>query len=186
MNRKKLLILDLDQTLIDSSIRENQCYPKGELCLTTYKAIKTCTDMGITNDVLLPFGHWLKVNFYTLSLTFDIVFLTARQVNEFDLASFDLLGLTPIFNDFRARIITRADVVFYNGDPTQQDSGIYKKPVIHTLKRCGNYDSVIVVDDCQKVLTMAKNNGYHAVCARDLYHFKPTDFVTLFDNLSKI
>ena len=186
MSRKKLLIVDLDQTIIDSSIRENLCYPDGQLCLTTYKSIKTCPNNGIVNDCLLPFGYWLIDNFYNMALKFDIVFLTAREVNKYDLHSFDYLGLTTIFTDFRARIITRLDVGYYNGDPTQQDSGLYKAPVIRTLKTCGNYDKVIVVDDCIKVLQMAQNNGYHAVCARDLYHFRRADFVDLFNKLAKI
>lgn len=181
--RKKLLVLDLDQTIIDSSIRENYCYPTGSLCLDTYKSIKTCPNMGIINDVLLPFGLWLKDNFYSLSTCFDIVFLTARQVNDHDLESFDRLGLTRIFNDFRARIITRQDVIHYGGNPTEQDSGIYKKPVIQTIKTCGNYGKVIVIDDCQKVLTMARDSNYSAICARDLYHYTPSDFATLFNSL---
>lgn len=186
MSRKKLLILDLDQTIIDSSIRENYCYPDGSLCLETYKTVKTCPDKGIVNDVLLPFGLWLKDHFLVLSNMFDIVFLTARQVNEYDLSSFDALGLTPIFNDFRARIITRADVVHYNGNPLEQDSGIYKQAVIRTLETCGNYGHVVVVDDCIKVLNMARENNYSAICARDLYHFKRSDFVELFNSLAKI
>lgn len=186
MSRKKLLILDLDQTIIDSSIRENMCYPNGTLCLNTYKQVKADPKNGIINDTLLPFGHWLKDNFYNLSTCFDIVFLTARQVNEYDLSSFDLLGLTPIFCDFRARIITRSDVGFYNGNPLEQDSGKYKAPVIHTLKTCGNYKDVIVIDDCQKVLNMASENNYRAICARELYHYTRGDFVTLLNSLAKI
>lgn len=181
--QKSLLVIDLDQTIIDSTIRENYCYPKGELCLDTYKSIKACPDMGIINDVLLPFGHWLKDNFYSLSNLFDIVFLTARQVNDHDLTSFGRLGLTPIFNDFRARVITRSDVIHYGGDPQEQDSGIYKQAVIRTLKRCGNYQSIIVIDDCIKVLNMARDDGYTAICARDLYHYKDNDFNALFSSL---
>lgn len=184
--RKKLLIVDLDQTVIDSSIRENMCYPNGSLCLDTYQRVKSCPDNGIINDVLLPFGLWLKDNFYSLSICFDIVFLTARQINDHDLISFDRLRLTPIFNDFRVRIITRSDVGFYGGDPAQQDSGKYKEPVIRTLQKCGNYNHVIVVDDCLKVLNMARSNNYRAICARDLYHFKRADFVELFNKLAKI
>jgi len=184
--RKKLLILDLDQTVIDSSIRENHCYPNGSLCLETYKQVKTCPDMGIVNDVLLPFGEWIKDHFLVLSHLFDIVFLTAREVNEQDLDSFDLLGLTPIFCDFRARIITRQDVIYYGGDPTEQDSGLYKQDVIRTLKTYGNYTGVIVIDDCIKVLEMARKNKYTAICARELYHFKRADFVDLFNKLDKV
>ena len=181
----KLLVIDLDQTVIDSSIRENACYPNGNLCLSKYHTVKTCPNMGIVNDSLLPFGLWIKDNFYSLSSMFDIVFLTARQVNEYDLSSFDLLGLTPMFTDFRARIITRLDVGFYGGDPTEQNSGLYKAPVIATIKKCGNYKSIIVVDDCQKVLNMARENNYHPICARELYHYTRRDFEKLFTILSK-
>ena len=180
---KKLLVIDLDQTVIDSSIRENLCYPNGSLCLDTYKAIKACPYNGIVNDVLLPFGLWLKDHFLVLSNMFDIVFLTAREVNEQDLSSFDSLGLTPIFTDFRARIITRTDVVHYGGNPAEQDSGLYKQDVIRTLQRCGNYKDVIVADDCQKVLEMARKNNYRAICARELYHYDNSDFDALFNSI---
>ncbi len=150
------------------------------LCLDTYQRVKHCPNMGIVNDVLLPFGLWLKDNFYSLSSLFDIVFLTARQVNEHDLESFDTLGLAPIFNDFRARIITRQDVIHYGGDPTEQDSGLYKQYVIRTLKKYGNYEHIIVIDDCAKVLNMARENNYRAICARKLYHYKTQDFTRLF------
>ena len=179
----KLLIIDLDQTVIDSSIRENFCYPNGSLCLDTYRDNKKCPDNGIVNDTLLPFGHWLKNNFYTMANKFDIVFLTARLVDELDLDSFDNLGLTSLFTDFRARIITRLDVIHYGGNHNEQNSGKYKEPVIHTLKKCGNYSSVIVIDDCIKVLEMARSNNYHAICARDLYHYNDNDFNSLFDSL---
>ena len=76
----KLLVIDLDQTIIDSSIRENYCYTKnGELDLPKYRQVKTCDNNGIINDQLTPFGHWLKTNYYSLLENgYVIVFLTAR------------------------------------------------------------------------------------------------------------
>ena len=184
--RKKLLILDLDQTVIDSSIRENLCYPDGNLCLNTYKAIKTCPDRGIINDCLTPLGEWVKSHYITLANMYHVVFLTAREISTHDLCSFDMMGLTPIFTDCRTRFIARQDVIHYNGNPAEQDSGLYKQDVIRTLQKCGNYNHVVVVDDCQKVLNMARANNYHAICARDLYHYTRGDFVKLFNRLSKI
>ena len=179
----KLLVIDLDQTIIDSSTRENFCYPDGQLCLEAYHSTKQCPDNGIINDTLLPFGHWLKNNFYSLANKFNIAFLTARLIDYQDLYSFDNLGLTSIFTDFRARIITRLDVIHYGGNHNEQDSGLYKKPVIHALKTYGNYNNVIVIDDCIKVLNMAKEQGYTAICARELYHYSNDDFNALFNSL---
>ena len=75
----KLLVIDLDQTVIDSSIRENYCYINGSLCLDTYRDIKKCPQNGIVNDTLTPFGEWLKVTYYSLlEKGYTLVFLTAR------------------------------------------------------------------------------------------------------------
>lgn len=179
----KLLVIDLDQTIIDSSIRENLCYHNGQLCLDAYKSIKTCPDMGITNDCLTPFGEWLKVSYYgLLDKGYTLVFLTARLCDKLDFNSFKKLCIDSMLLD-HCLLIDRGIVALYGGDSSEQDTGLYKKAVIQCLQSEYKYNNgdTIVVDDCIKVISMAKQQGCKTICARDLYHFKYNDFDALFN-----
>lgn len=181
----KLLVIDLDQTIIDSSIRENYCYTKnGELDLPKYRQVKTCPNNGIVNDILTPFGNWLKNNYFSLiDKDYIIVFLTARLCDRLDFVSFKVLGIDTMLLD-HCLLIERSIVTLYGGDNTEQDSGKYKKLVISCLlaEYYYKYDyiEVIVIDDCVKVLNMAKSQGFNTICARELYHYDPQDFASLF------
>ena len=178
MSIKKLLIVDLDQTIIDSTIRENMCYPNGSLCLATYKQVKTCHDKGIVNDCLTPFGEWLKVNYQSLLNNYSIVFLTARLCDIWDLDSFKKLGIASMLTD--CLTIDRSVAKLYGGNPSEQDSGKYKKPICHYLARAYSSYDICVIDDCMNVLDMAKAQGFKTICARELYHYTNDDFVNLF------
>jgi len=177
----KLLVIDLDQTVIDSSIRENACYPDGVLCLSKYHTVKTCPDNGIANDCLTPFGEWLKDNYISLSENgYEIAFLTARLCDYRDFDSFKVLGIDSMLLD-RCLLIERGIASLYGGDSSEQDSGKYKKSIIWYLVNANFYDTsdITVIDDCQKVLSMAKEQGYNTVCARELYHYSEDDFTSL-------
>ncbi len=176
-----LLVIDLDQTIIDSSIRENLCYPNGALCLATYKAVKSCPDMGIINDSLTPFGAWLNDNYsILLEKGYNIVFLTARMCDKQDLNSFKKLNIdTMLIKD--CLLIERSICALYGGNPNEQHSARYKKPILWYLARVYNTYNICVIDDCPKVLSMAKEQGFKTICARDLYHYSPDYFNTLFN-----
>lgn len=179
---KKLLIVDIDQTIIDSSIRENVCYPNGSLCLDTYKRVKSCPSNGIVNDTMTPFGLWLKNNYQSLLNNYTIVFLTARLCDKLDQDSFINLGIDiMLYED--CELISRDMCLLYGGNPREQDSGVYKKAIIATIIQYCNYSEIIVIDDCQKVLNMARENNYHAICARKLWHYKDNDFNALFSSI---
>lgn len=178
----KLLVIDLDQTIIDSSVRENECYPNGALCLETYRTKKQCAVNGIVNDCLTPFGEWLKVSYYNLlENDYIIVFLTARLCDRQDFNSFSILGIDSMLLD-HCLLIERGICALYGGNPNEQDSGLYKKAVIQCLQSEYNYNNneVIVIDDCIKVLNMAKDQGFTTICARELYHYDNSDFDALF------
>lgn len=175
----KLLVIDLDQTIIDSSIRENICYPNGSLCLETYKRAKHCPHNGIINDSLTPFGHWLKSNYKTLLKEYNIVFLTARLCDYQDYKSFKSIGVDDmLLND--CLLIERGVARLYGGNPNEQCSGKYKKPILWYLVNSFKTYDVLVIDDDIKVLDMAKSQGFKAICARELYHYKDKDFANLF------
>lgn len=181
--RKKLLVLDLDQTVIDSSVRENFCYPNGQFCLNTYIKNKQCAENGIVNDTLTPFGEWLKDNYCRLIRNGCIlVFLTARLCDNQDYTSFKKLGINSMLLD-NCLTIERGIAPLYGGNPNEQESGKYKKPICQYLARAYNTYDICVIDDCIKVLDMAKEQGFKAVCARKLYHYTPSDFEKLFSSL---
>lgn len=179
----KLLVIDLDQTIIDSSIRENFCYPNGQLCLETYRTNKQCLDNGIVNDCLTPFGEWLKVSYYSLlEKGYTLVFLTARLCDRQDFDSFKVLGIDLMLL-YHCVLIDRDICALYGGNPNEQDSGKYKKPICHYLARAYNTYDICIIDDCIKVLEMAKGQGFKAICARELYHYSSDDFNVLFNSL---
>lgn len=178
--RKKLLVIDIDQTIIDSSIRENLCYPNGTLCLDTYQRVKSCPDMGIVNDCLTPFGRWLKENYFNvLENDFTIIFLTSRLCDKLDLNSFKILGIDKMLVD--CLLIERDIAMLYGGNPNEQDSGKYKKPILWYLVSVYNTYDLTIIDDCHKVISMAKEQGFKTLCARKLYHYSKDDFDTLFN-----
>lgn len=179
----KLLVIDLDQTIIDSSVRENHCYNNDKLCLETYKAVKSCPDMGIINDSLTPLGEWLKVSYYgLLDKGYTLVFLTARLCDRQDFNSFKKLGIDSMLLD-HCLLIDRGIVALYGGDSSEQDTGLYKRAVIQCLQSEYKYNNgdIIVIDDCLNVLDMAKEQGFKTLCARELYHYHYIDFNNLFN-----
>ena len=172
---KKYLILDIDQTLIDSSIRENFCYKEGVLCLETYKRVKHCPTWGICNDTLTPFGQWCEEKADKLKTRYNIIILTARYCEVIDYAFFDC----NLFNLFSSAVfIGRDNCLKYGGNPNDQASATYKAQILKNI--LGDKQGVKLVDDCYKVLEMAKNNGYKAINATKLYHYNNCDFSSLF------
>lgn len=177
----KLLVIDLDQTIIDSSIRENYCYTEaGELDLPKYRQVKTCHSNGIINDQLTPFGEWLKTNYFSLlEDDFIIIFLTARLCDGQDLNSFKQLGIDSMLLD-NCLLVERGIASLYGGNEREECSAKYKKPIIWRFVNAYSTYDVTVIDDCQKVLTMAKGEGFKTICARELYHYTQDDFASLF------
>lgn len=177
----KLLVIDLDQTVIDSSIRENYCYSEsGELDIPKYRLVKTCPNDGISNDQLTPFGEWLKGNYFSLiENNYIIVFLTARLCDSQDFKSFKTLGLDSMLLH-HCLLVERGVAALYGGNEREQDSGRYKKPIIWRFSYAYETYDITVIDDCIKVLTMAREQGFKAICARDLYHYDQQDFASLF------
>lgn len=168
----KLLVLDLDQTIIDSSRRENLSFSRDMLDLEHYKKQKYCQVLGIESDSVLPLGELLE-NF-TLSCPYVIV--TAR---EFDFADFDVLGrLIPNIMVNAQIVINRNNCYLFGGDKHEQSSGIYKKPIFDWLKSFYSRE-LVVIDDCKKVLDIAKQNGHSAICARELWLLNPCQVGTI-------
>ena len=172
---KKMLVLDIDQTLVDSSRRENLSFFKDNLDLEHYKKQKYCNELGVTSDTLLPLGELLE-NF-VLSCPFVVV--TAR---EFEVIDFNMLGSLMPNTMLQAEIvINRNNCHLFGGDKKQQSSGVYKRPIFEWLKSYYNRE-LIIVDDCPKVLQVARQSGHKAICARDLWHLSEVSIMRVLEN----
>ncbi len=158
-----MLVLDIDQTLIDSSRRENLSFFQDELNLEHYKKQKFHSVLGIASDSLLPLGEMLE----TFNISCPFVLVTAR---EFDFIDYNVLGRLMPHTMLNAEIvINRNNCHLFGGDKKQQSSGVYKRPIFNWLE---NYyqKELVIIDDCPKVLQVARESGYKALCARDLWH----------------
>ena len=143
----KLLVIDLDQTIIDSSIRENTCYHNGELDIPKYRLVKTCPNAGISNDQLTPFGEWLKVNYYSLlENNYIIVFLTARLCDSQDFKSFKIMGINSMLLD-HCLLVERGVAALYGGNEHEECSAKYKKPILWRFANYYETYDVTVIDD---------------------------------------
>ena len=155
----KMFVFDIDQTLIDSSIRENECCIRDVLDLDKYLSLKS---EGIVYDTLLPLGYWLEKN----AEKYAFVLCTSRQ---FDFADFEsLYSLMPSTLYNARHIMNRNNAIDYGGNNCES-SDKYKLPLLNWVK--ANYShELIVIDDCPKVLQVARQSGHNAICARDLWH----------------
>lgn len=172
---KKMLVLDIDQTLVDSSRRENLSFFRDNLDLAHYKIQKYCSVLGVASDSLLPLGEVLENN----AINCDIVLVTAR---EFEAIDFNVLGrLIPNTMLNAEIVINRNNCHLFGGDKKQQSSGIYKRPIFNWLE---NYyqKELVIIDDCPKVLQVARLDNNHAICARDLWHMSHNDIMRTLEN----
>lgn len=172
---KKLFVLDIDQTLVDSSIRENLSFSRDILNLEQYKTQKYCENLGIESDSILPLGEMLE----SVSLLCPFVLVTAR---EFETIDFSVLGrLIPNTMLNAEIVINRNNCHLFGSDKQEQSSGRYKQPIFEWLKAFYNHE-LIVIDDCPKVLQVARQSGYKAICARDLWHMSHNDIMRTLEN----
>lgn len=168
-----LLVFDIDQTIIDSTIRENGCWNNDQLDLTKYQATKKD---GIQYDSLLPLGLWLEYNAHLL----DFVLVTSRGLNAYDWESF--FSLMPNVSENANRVIGRNNAEKFGSNSFIQCSGLYKKPIFKALQ--SHYEKQLVVfDDDLKVINMAKNDGYITYNARDLWHYTTNEIQELIVSL---
>lgn len=164
-----MLVFDCDQTLVDSTIRENMArdHKTGALNLPEYNRLKSLVSL----DTVLPLGQaFCELKAKNLLLPTDWRILTARTFDERDFTSLAfLLGLTN--DDFSRRVIHRENIAKHGGNGSEQESGLYKKPVLARLS--GFFGSLKMVDDCPSVLALKGN--FQTVNAYDFYGWTVTD-----------
>lgn len=157
-----MIVFDVDQTLIDSTIRENmaRCHKTGGLNLGEYMRLKSLVSL----DTALPLGNAFKELKNGIFNSSDWRILTARTFCAKDYASLSsLLGLTA--SDFAHRVINRNNIANLGGNPLEQESGTYKEPVLSLLSK--RYGPLVVIDDCPSVIAL--KGAWQALSAYDFY-----------------
>ena len=163
-----MIVFDVDQTLVDSTIRENmaRCYKTGNLDLGEYMRVKSLVSL----DTALPLGLAFKELKNGIFNNSDWRLLTARTFCAKDYLSLSsLLGLTA--SDFAYRVICRNNIGNLGGNPLEQDSGSYKYPVLSLLAK--RYGALTVIDDCPSVLGLI--GAWRTISAYDFYTLSPAE-----------
>ena len=153
---KKLLILDFDFTLCDSSTRENKHTKHDVLELTAY------VEDTAEHDKPLPLLTYLINNKKAIESKYSPIVLTNRD----------------FFRDCRSPIVP---IVRHNFECLHR--GICAHILGDNFKALileKNARDNLFIDDEPKYIQIARDNGAYAICARDLWHYKKHDFTRLF------
>jgi hypothetical protein len=157
----KLILFDLDHTVINSEHRINECLDSsGNLDLNTYRA-RACTRAQVYTDQLLPLAD-VMLNYIKHGHTVGI--LTARHMFKHDYDFLKKHGLKTALILSRNKLpkhfsAARAKALYISGD------AVYKGAYIDLLKSQYPYHSLTLYDDHQGVLQQARTQGVHAIDA---------------------
>lgn len=154
---KKLLILDFDFTLCDSSTRENKHTVGDVLDLVAYNADTA------QHDKALPLLQWILRNRMEVTNKYNVLILTNRN--------FFAVCHSPIVSLVHNRFTCYHRGIFA---PLYGDS--FKAILLQKMTRT---QKATVIDDEQKYLQIARDNNSRAVCARDLWHYTSEEFAAL-------
>lgn len=152
---KKLLILDFDFTLCDSSHRENKHTKNDVLALQAY------IQDTAQHDKPLPLLTYIINNKKAIESIYKPVILTNRD----------------FFRDCKSPIVPLVRDNFLC-----LHRGIYAPILGDNFKALileKNARDNLFIDDEPKYLQIARDNGAYTYCARDLWHYKAHDFTAL-------
>lgn len=156
----KIILFDLDHTVINSEHRVNPCIlVGGDLDLTKYRN-EACTREQVYKDELLPLAS-VMLNYIEQGFTVGI--LTARHMFKHDYDFLKKHGLKT------ALILSRDKLYKHFGDSARglyvSGDATYKGAYIEMLKRKHPTHSLILYDDHKGVLQQARDQGVHAIDA---------------------
>jgi hypothetical protein len=157
----KIILFDLDSTVIDSSNRISGCLDsEGNLNLNTYRAI-ACTRAQVYTDQLLPLADVMR-NYIANGATVGI--LTARHCFKHDRDFLKKHGLKTSLILSRDKLPKhfspiRAKALYCSGD------AIYKGAYIDLIKSLYPSHSIVLYDDHRGVLEQARKQGVIAIDA---------------------
>ena len=155
---KKLLILDFDFTLCDSSTRENKHTHNDVLDLTAYHADTA------QHDKALPLLQYILSNRAKVTNRYNVLVVTNRD--------FFAVCHSPI-----VALVHNRFTCYHRGIYAPLYGDNFKAILLQKMTRT---QKAIVIDDEQKYLQIARDNNSRAVCARDLWHYKQHEFTALF------
>jgi hypothetical protein len=157
----KIIIFDLDHTVINSEHRINECLDSsGNLDLNQYRA-KACTRSQVYTDTLLPLADVMKEY---IKNNQTVVILTARHCFKHDYDYLKKHGL-------KTGLILSRDKLYKHFGATKaralyaSDDAKYKGAYINLIKSIYPNAELILYDDHKGVLTQARAQGVNAIDA---------------------
>ena len=161
---QKLHVFDLDGTTIDSFHRVEPCIkPDGDLDLQAYREI-ACTHDRVQADTLLPLAKYMQD---LIQKGEKVAICTARKMSKTDYVYLRKAGM-------RVSTICSRDQLFKHFDPVQAKAiyhmkdAEYKRFWLQRLQTLFPLHSLVIYDDHQGVLEMAKGIGVLAYDAKEM------------------
>lgn len=161
---QKLHVFDLDGTTIDSFHRVEPCIkPDGDLDLQAYRET-ACTHDKVQADTLLPLAKYMQD---LIKKGEKVAICTARKMSKTDYVYLRKAGM-------RVNTICSRDQLFKHFDPVQAKAiyhmkdADYKRFWLQRLQILFPLHSLVIYDDHQGVLAMAKEIGVIAFDAREV------------------
>jgi FMN phosphatase YigB (HAD superfamily) len=159
-NMKKLIIFDLDATVIDSTHRVAPCMlPNGDLDLNLYRE-QACTRPQVYKDDLLPLS---LVMLEYIAQGVEVAIVTARHMFKHD---YDFLKKHGLKTNM---IFSRDKLHKHFGDKARQlytcGDAQYKGAYFKLLKELKPDSYMILYDDHLGVLREARKHGIKAIDA---------------------
>lgn len=161
---QKLHVFDLDGTTIDSFHRVESCIkPDGDLDLQAYRET-ACTHDKVQADTLLPLSKYMQD---LIQRGEKVAICTARKMSKTDYVYLRKAGM-------RVSTICSRDQLFKHFDPVQAKAiyhmkdADYKHFWLQRLQILFPLHSLVIYDDHQGVLEMAKEIGVIAYDAKEV------------------
>ena len=161
---QKLHVFDLDGTTINSFHRVEPCIkPDGDLDLQAYRET-ACTHDMVQADTLLPLAKYMQD---LIQKGEKVAICTARKMSKTDYVYLRKAGM-------RVNTICSRDQLFKHFDPVQAKAiyhmkdADYKRFWLQRLQVLFPLHSLVIYDDHQGVLEMAKEIGVIAYDAKEM------------------
>lgn len=161
---QKLHVFDLDGTTIDSFHRVEPCInPGGDLDLQAYRET-ACSHDKVQADTLLPLAKYMQD---LIQKGEKVAICTARKMSKTDYVYLRKAGM-------RVSTICSRDQLFKHFDPVQAKAiyhmkdADYKRFWLQRLQTLFPLHSLVIYDDHQGVLAMAKEIGVLAFDAKEV------------------
>ncbi len=178
---QKLHVFDLDGTTIDSFHRVEPCIkPDGDLDLQAYRET-ACTHDKIQADTLLPLAKYMQD---LIQKGEKVAICTARKMSKTDYVYLRKAGM-------RVSTICSRDQLFKHFDPVLAKSiyhmkdSEYKRFWLQRLQAIFPLHSMVLYDDHQGVLAMAKEIGVLAFDAKEVNQILDAGFKMGYESASE-